>query len=171
MDSKKNYEKLEKNLELINYWIDKADNKISILLGILPLVSAVLNYITSTFNKRKPELSVLYGIHDVISVFLIIVSISFFIFALIPKLGSSGISKNKGYPIYYGDICKLKSDEYKSIISKADDDDYVNELMNEIYYNSKICKSKMTSFRKGIIIYYISVLLEVVYCMLLRFFP
>ena len=153
-------EHLEYALSLVNYWIDKADAKVSISLGLFPLISAIMKYINSTYYHKLTCVIPFYEIMDILCVVLITSSIILFVFALKPNLKSSGKIKTKRYPIYYGDICRLDLDVYKSLVIRADENDYADELMNEIHCISAICYRKMVRFKVGVILSIMTILLE-----------
>lgn len=161
MEPKQEIKHLEYTLGVVNYWIDKVDAKVSISLGLFPLISAIMKYINSTYYQRAINLAWLYKMMDILCAVLLVSSITYFILALKPNLKSSGKKETKKYPIYYGDICRLGLDDYKSLIIRADENDYADELMNEIHCNSDICYKKMVRFKKGIILSIISICLEI----------
>ena len=53
--------------------------------------------------------------------------------------------------IYFGSICKYSNfKEYKKDLLKANEDDILDDLLNQIYLNSIICNQKFINFAKGI---------------------
>lgn len=167
MEPVKEINHLETILGLANNWIEKADIKVSISLGFFSLLSAFMQYINDSYYDKKTDPFMLYDIIDVICTILVVASVLFYAFALMPNLKS--IRKRKKYPVFYGDISRLEIGEYKSLIAAADEKDYADELMNEIYCNSQICNRKMLKYKVGIILSVISLILEIFCFVLLRF--
>ena len=80
-------------------------------------------------------------------------AIRYYVLAINPNLGSSGGNENvkeKRFPLFYGDIAKMELEQYKTLMHQADDEDFLDELYNEIYYNSRICDKKMQRYRYGL---------------------
>ena len=140
--------------EQVNGWIENADNKVNVSCGIFTGIFGVVTFLSerTTGNIINNECwHCLYRVSFIVSLILLGASILAYVFAINPNLGSSGekAEKNqKRFPIYFGDIASIKKPEdYKRQISLATDDDFLNELLDEIHYNSCICKRKMANFK------------------------
>jgi len=156
--------------DLVNSWIGNADNKVSVSCALLTGIFGVINFLSDRISGNDQSaglLGYIYYICFVSSLIFIGVSITFFIFAINPNLGSSG---NKGktkktvkkYPIFFGDIDEMELGEYKNIMYKASYKDLIDELLTETHYNSKIATKKMTNYRNGLRIAYVAVIFALI---------
>lgn len=86
-------------------------------------------------------ISVIYGGFNLISV-------------LVPRLKSfaseiSGTRSNSFY--YFGSIANNDYDSFKQKILNESEDDEIEDLLSQIYINSKICDVKFRFYKTGII--------------------
>ncbi len=160
-DLEDNGSKLERSkyvYELVNDWIENADNKVGISCGIFTGVFGVFAYLSGRIVPTSLVIEfwkVAYRWSFAISLVTMLVSILFYVLAINPNLGKSGKKGNgviprKKYPVFYGDIAETTVEDYKKLMNKATDTDYIDELQNEIHYNSLICKSKMRFYKIGL---------------------
>ena len=155
--------------DLINGWIENADNKVSISCAVLTGVFSIITFLAERF-KVAQELPVTNGIWNYIykfsftsSLVLISLAILFYIKAIIPNLKSNNKeSSEKRFPIYYGDIQELMFEDYMGIMKKSTDEDFAEELFNESWYNSRICMRKMRNYRRGVILSGIAIGLAII---------
>ena len=159
MNKKNIKEDSYKKLEIINEWINNSDNKTSIVLGI---VGIILTIIFSNGSITNNLLKIIYGIildinfDDILYIIIFILLICFCIYGLyclikvlIPTLKIK--FKNTKSFIYFGSICKYSNfKEYKKDLLKANEDDILDDLLNQIYLNSIICNQKFINFARGI---------------------
>ena len=148
-------EDLKFSLSLVNYWIDKADFKVSVSMGLFPLITALLQYLFSTVSDKAVDPFIQFCIHMVLYVCIILVFAStiLFLFALKPNLKTGGKPREKKkHLLYYVDIQKETLDSFKGTMRQSVEDDFANELMNEIHQNSKICYNKMHKYKTGILL-------------------
>ncbi len=148
----------EKIYSQVNSWIENADNKVSVSCGILTGVFAVIAFLA----EREAKGNVinycwhqLYKISFCLSMLVMGIAILFYVFAINPNLGSVSKSDSKGtnkkrFPLFFGDIAKIPIDEYKKLMKKGEEKDYLEELLVEIHYNSVVCNEKMKRFRWGL---------------------
>lgn len=144
--------------ELVNKWIENADNKVSVSCGIFTGAFGVITFLSERITSSvivNDFWRTVYQCCFGISLLLMFASILFYVLAINPNLGSSGRKKNKAtpkkrYPIFYGDISKLNLEDYKNTINRALETDFVNELQDEIHYNAGICIDKMRRYRVGL---------------------
>ena len=86
-------------------------------------------------------LSVIYGGYNLISV-------------LVPRLNSyaSTITGTKSSSFYYfGSIANSDYDSFKQKLLNESEDDEIEDLLSQIYINSKICSVKFKFYREGIV--------------------
>ena len=157
-------ERNEYVLNLINGWIVSADNKISVAFAIFSALFAMTNYFSIKDLDIISGLSVtafwtLIGFLF-ISLLLFMTSLVFFFLCLKPSLDSN--ARRKQYSIFYDEVATFdKAKDYVKACEKATIAEYNEELCSEIYYNSKICSSKMQKFIIGLVFSLISIILSV----------
>ena len=135
-------ERSKYSLDLINTWITSADSKISTSCGIVS-VGAIEPWKT------------LFIITAAGSVITFILSLFFHLLALSPKFfagkNTGDQSKNKKCNIFYEDIKDYKdAEDYISAVRKISENQFVDDVLRETYYNSKICSTKMHRFKIGL---------------------
>ncbi len=158
MDDKSLMERCKYNYDLVNMWIGNADNKVGVFCGVYSVAFGVITFLSTQYGKlaKQPEINqcwqVLYKAGFVISIIFIAVAIAFYTKAIIPNLKSNNKAPLcKTYPIYYGDIASLGSDNYKKLIQDGKEGDFIEELILETHFNSQICRKKMENFKIGVI--------------------
>lgn len=149
-------------LEQVNKWIDSADNKVGVSIGLMSAVLAVIAIIADNFFKdltvpvnADMRLLYLFYIATLLSILLYIISIGFYISTVIPRLNGSTKKKKseKKYSIYFDEIGKFESaQDYVESTKEIDIEGFIDEIAKEIYYNSSICSRKMKAFRIGTLI-------------------
>lgn len=161
-DSKDDGERVERSkyvYDLVNRWIENADNKVSVSCGIFTGVFGVITFLAE-YYKSVPDNSAINEcwrwLHKgslIISLVVMAVAIILYAKAIVPNLKSCGtaIPTQKTYPIFYGDIHALRFKEYKDLMSKGTNGEFINELILESWYNSGICLRKMRWYKAGVI--------------------
>lgn len=162
MSNSKKYSKEDcyKNLENMNAWICNSDTKTSIVIGLLGIIITVLltnngfinNYIDifEIVFKNIDFSDVLYTILTMISFVMIFFGIYKLIKVLIPTLNlKNGIIKPSH--LFFGSIANFESyTDFKMSLDKETDDDIIDDILNQVYINSKICVSKFINFKSGL---------------------
>lgn len=153
-------EKIEQSqyvYDLVNKWIENADNKVSISCGVFGVVYGILLFLAERIKGGSVNHDFLRTISQVCfiaSAIIIGVSILFFVLAMNSNLCSNGKDKEtKGktyYPIYYGDIAGMDFDQYLKTVNSAESSCFHEEIHREIHFNSGICLRKMKRYRIGI---------------------
>lgn len=155
-DRDKNEFKIESEkyvYDKVNGWIENADNKVNISCGIFVGIFGVITFLS---EKIVPSEEVneywrtIYHWSFAISLGLMLVSILYYVLAINPNLGKSGKVTSKKFPVFYGDIAEMTSEEYQKAMSKASEQEFINELQDEIHYNSKVCNRKMRRYKTGL---------------------
>ncbi|WP_431029660.1 Pycsar system effector family protein [Lysinibacillus sp. LZ02] len=154
---------LLERLDRLLDWIKSCDTKASIgitAVGIfltiflseksLTGINKIIIAATRDFNFSNliylllifiAALSVIYGGFNLISV-------------LVPRLNSfaSKISGTRSISFYYfGSIANGDYDTFKQKIQNETEDDEIEDILSQIYINSKICDVKFRYYKKGII--------------------
>ena len=167
----KETERVDKGLErskyvndLVNGWIENADNKVSVSCGMFSVVFGILSFLSDHYLNMTDMPVVneswhcIYKWSFIVSLLVMAVAVFFYARAITHNLKSSGEKRiPKKYPIYYGDISSLRLTEYRERIIKGDDNDFNEELIREIHTNSQICTRKMKQYKLGIILSVIAI--------------
>lgn len=156
--------------ELVNNWIENADNKVSVSCGIFSGVFVVISFLRENYIKIPKDAIIsscwnwIYKISFILSFILLIASIYYYVRAIIPNLGSNcNEPEKKKYPIYYGDIRKIDEQKYLELMmNEGTEDDFNAELIKEIYINSGICLKKMERYKTGVILSFAAIVAAVV---------
>lgn len=159
MKKQKNIDDAYKKLEMINQWINNSDSKSSIVLGLVGIIFTIVFTNTNFINNIERIISeiskhiifsdVLYIIFFIISIVCCLYGIWSLIKVLVPTIKSKNV-KIKSY-LFFGSIAQYSNyKEYKEEFLKANDDDIIDELLNQIYQNSIICNKKYINFTNGL---------------------
>lgn len=154
--------------DLVNGWIENADNKVNVSCGMFSVTFGVVSFLADHYLNMidKPVANefwyCIYKGSFVISFVIMLVAVLFYARAITPNLKSSGEKRiPKKYPIYYGDISSIRLSEYRERIINGDDNDFNEELIREIHMNSQICTRKMKQYKLGIILSTIAIVFAV----------
>ena len=141
---------------LINYWIQNADDKVNTSCTFFSVVFGIIYFFANQVKDKTNIVGCWFCVYQVclyLSIILMVIAIFFFVYAINPNLGSSGENENvsgKRFPLFYGDIARIKLEHYKTLMRQANDEDFLDELYNEIHFNSRICDNKMKRYRNGL---------------------
>lgn len=139
--------------EQINHWISNADNKVNISCAVFTVVFTAFSFISGFVisSPADPIMLYVYRLLMFVSLVLFFFSVMFYARALSPNLMSiQNDTSNNKYPIFFMDVADMELDEYKSQISISTENDFIDELCQEIWINSQICKKKMINYKQGI---------------------
>ena len=137
--------------ELVNKWIENADNKVNISCAIFTALFGIISFLTEQGINvpNNPVINEIWRdshrISFIFSLIFMVIGIFFFIRAIFPNLKSSGKNEKK-YPIYFGDIQALDFNEYKAKVEKANNEDFYQEILLESHFNSGVCMKKMRRY-------------------------
>ena len=127
--------------ELVNGWIVSADNRVSICCALITGIFAVVSFVIKSMLPEEKSLmapNAMFLFFELMSLVSLIAAIVLFVLAIYPNLGSVGSAKNKKCPVFFGDIAELSLEDYKEKMKGNNAEDFLEELNNEIYYNSRI---------------------------------
>ena len=152
-----NEERLNKNFENINTWINNCDNKASVMLGFIWIIAKIVltnnDFITLFIKliisacKNINFSDFLYLIFLFGTLLMIIYGIYKIFKVICPTLKNTS-SEGKSL-IYYDSISQMDFLLYNEQISKSSNEDYIEDLLSQIYINSKICSKKFKNFKFG----------------------
>lgn len=143
--------------DLVNGWIENADNKVSISCGVFGIVYGVLIFLAEritggTVSKECLKTAFIYC--SIASGIVFGVSVFFYMLAINPYLFYMGKQQNKKgqkhYPVFYGDIARMELDQYITTVNIADSSCFIDEIQRETHINSNICLRKMKRYRIGL---------------------
>lgn len=164
-----------KELERIDLWINNADTKISYLLAFLGIVAtiiftsdSVMQKIIACFNnvlklsKQDIEniLSLLVIILVLNLVFFIAKSIYYLLKASVAKIDI--IHTNKSSTLFFGSIATNTIEQFKDKVKKQTKEELEDDIIEQIFINSKICSEKMKNYNKAIKYLKISMVLFII---------
>lgn len=170
-----NKEEKFKELERIDLWINNADTKISYLLAFLGIVAtiiftsdSVMQRIIVCFNnvlklsKQDIEkiLSLLVIILVLNLVFFISKSIYYLLKASVAKIDVS--NTNKSSTLFFGSIATNTFEQFKEKVKRQTDEELEDDIIEQIFINSKICSEKMKNYNKAINNLKISIVLFII---------
>lgn len=129
----------------INNWISQADQKISIILGIISLISTLM--FPSLINSCAK--SNCFKFMLILSIILMALAMFFCIYALAPRFYGKSKDKDFHHPsIFYADIALFKDAEnYRQCMTDCTKKKYKDLVLDEIFYNSKICAKRFNLLR------------------------
>lgn len=162
-----NNDKALYSYDLVNGWIANADNKVSVSCAVFTGAFGVITFISEKIDKGSGICvtnecwRTIYSYSFVISIVAFFLAILFYSFAIFPNLKSYGIDHNK-YPIYFGDIQSLKYEEYYDYVTAGNNQDYLNEIIRECWFNSRICMKKMKRYRCALVFSIIAITVAVI---------
>lgn len=155
------------SFQLVNSWINAADNKISIMSAIFFGVYTViggynLSFFCSIENYNDEKFPTIFAlIIFIISNVLFILSVIFCARALIPNISKA--NNNKKNLFFYKDIASFRNpNDFKNHCDKINNEQIKLDLSEEIYINSKICYKKMKICKMMIIFSVLSIIFQIV---------
>lgn len=176
-------ERSKYSLDLVNTWINVADTKVSISCGVFSVIFAVIVFVAENLLGKldEPEqingyIYMLFFIALVFTVILFLVAIFFHIWAVKPSFFSGSMSSKKqskkeavqpAFSIFYDEIRVFKKPaDYIKAAKGISEEQFTDEILKEVYYNSVICSKKMRRFKAGIFFAFMAILLSLVSCIL-----
>lgn len=157
---KENIDQNKYIFDLINQWIQHAENKASLLLAFVVALSGIIQFVCSKLiiptYETSPKIFIIFIIVLTLVIIFFIISIIFFLTVIFPSLTSYNSTGNK-YSIFFKDIASFQSfDSYYKLVIETNDKQFNEEIIKEIYINSKICSKKMKHIKLAIISFIIA---------------
>ena len=160
-----NKDDLLQTLDRTIAWIENCDTKASIILsGIgvilgIVLASDYIGEISMIFKSMIDNIGFWTGIHiflSIIAICSIIVGTIFLLRVLIAKTNVRRLA-NKGVIgqsfTFFSSIARQKSlQDYKTKLMNCFENDWINEIISQIYICSLICDKKFRSYKIGLIL-------------------
>jgi len=145
-------------------FVNNCDNKASAMLGVIGVlltiffsgkgVEGVKDIIKIAVNGNK-FCGVLYSIFLAASGIIFVFGIFKLIQVLFPKIDCDDLKQEEiecDSKIFFGDICKNATyKQYKSKLQRCSEDEYLNDIISQIYLNSIICNKKFENYKIGVV--------------------
>ena len=147
-------------------WINSADNKSSILLGVF---SFVFSNLIINFDLDKIQQMFYSGNSDVwfrallltlflIALWITILATPILLILVILSRTKSSMDKPKKNLSFFSDIATQKYDDFRNLVSEISEDEVMDDLISQVYITSKITSIKYKFLHLGytsFIIYFI----------------
>ena len=159
-------------LDNIKEWINNVDIKISILIAFMGVVLGYIlidsnidfiERIVTTINNNSLSFSkIAKGLLVLLLYFNTIFSIIKLIYALKGKINikefkESGVTLNS--LVFYGSISKYNYEEFNKKIKNQTKQSNINDILSQVYINSKICNKKFKNYNIGLNMAMITIIL------------
>ena len=159
-------------LDNIKDWINNVDIKISILIAFMGVVLGYIlidsnidfiERIVTTINNNSLSFSkIAKGLLVLLLYFNTIFSIIKLIYALKGKINikefkESGVTLNS--LVFYGSISKYNYEEFNKKIKNQTKQSNINDILSQVYINSKICNKKFKNYNIGLNMAMITIIL------------
>ena len=143
----------EKNISSIHAWIRALDAKIGIFLAFQGIIlTLIIPTYLSSFTANIARMS-----NEKISI--IFLAAGFILFGILSALfGIYPILKLKGYHkslLFFGAIASYSLGDYKQKIKELTDDEYLNQVVEQVHITSKIANIKHNRLMAAIIYFLI----------------
>ncbi|MEX3625353.1 Pycsar system effector family protein [Viridibacillus arvi] len=182
-------EELAKILERINFWISNCDTKISFALAFAGVLLAGFfssSIITGSLIKLLEKTTEIYTtatywevrIMD-ICIFVLILFIAFiiisvtYLFRALKGSINTSLYKEQGITtdslIFFGTIANQTYQSFKENVNNSNESQLKNDLLSQIYINSKICDKKLKSYNIGVNFLFASIVLFILLNILFLF--
>ncbi len=158
-----NKEEKFRELERIDLWINNADTKISYLLAFLGIIATIIFTSDNMIQKVKKCFDNILKLNEqdivnilslmlVITVMVLVIFIAKCIYHLLKasnaKVNITNINTNS--TLFFGSIATSTIEEFKEQIKKQTEEELEDDIVEQIFINSKICNEKMKNYNKAI---------------------
>jgi hypothetical protein len=143
-------------LELVNSWTNNADTKISFVLAYIAVLigfvfynaGAVPNAIQSFLSATQKSSNIVFGAVLVVFLYLCcLVSVVLFFLAIFGRIKNTSGEKSA---FFFGTVSTMTLDDYRTKAVSMTDQDIVQDILEQIHTNSKICTKKFKLYNCGI---------------------
>lgn len=146
--------------ELVNGWIMNADAKVEVSCGLFTGVFGVMSFLSECVIFKNDSVNPVAinelwsNVHRVFLVggtVLLFAALIFYALSIVPNLKSSATRRGeKPFLLFYGDIADTSLVEFRKVLHKACDVDFLDEIMSEAYHNAGICRKKMRRYKAAV---------------------
>jgi len=151
-------------LERTINFVSNCDNKASIILGIIGVIFTIiftndslleLKNIIKIIIQFKNRWDIVFLILGLGSIIILACGLGLLVFCLIAKIDCKEYKQerlNLNSIIYFGNIAEYKSfKDYEDRFLNVTEENYLNDLLSQIYLNSCICMKKYKRYNLGVI--------------------
>lgn len=170
MEEAEKMRQLETDLERVQNWIGNCDQKASILLATIGILFGIFFSTDAVFNKivkALNELRLLWNSCECLQIFVYSVSLLIFfatlvliglsIFFLLKTIKSTINASdfkdavcNNNHKTFFGSISAIPYNTFLEKRCHATNSERIEELISQLYINSKICNSKFEKYNTGL---------------------
>lgn len=145
-----------KNLEIVNSWINNIDLKASFILAFLGMLLssilcsdnlAVLKTFISVPINTMSFIEIIKTIVVILLISSSVISAVFLILTLLARTKSESMPKSH---YFFGNIANIDRKDFLNDFKKLNENSIKNEILNQVYVNSKICDYKSKLYNKSI---------------------
>lgn len=161
-------ERSKYTLDVVNSWINSADSKVGTSCEILTIMCTALSIFSFNIYEKYMTENLQTVSSNCVIVMLMIGAVGFFMgsmffhfWAIYPNLfGKTDDKVINEFSIFYEEIRKhISPESYIKIAKESTEDEFIDEVLREVFYNSEICSKKMKRFKIGIGLATISVIM------------
>lgn len=162
------------NLRDINEWIKVADNKANFLVAFYTLVVGSLlvqlnEYIKIVENYKNIIIFIFINLFLLLTIIFIGKSFWLFYSAVHPRISSQRYIKNKQKSyVFWKDIASFEYNEFKLIIQDLEIDNLFNDILRQVFINSKICEEKFKNVENAYKLILPTLISLVIYTVILK---
>ncbi|MFW6016467.1 MAG: Pycsar system effector family protein [bacterium] len=153
-------------LDRIIGFINNCDNKTSIILGIVGVMLSII-FTSNSVNELQSIIRIairssnyIYLILLVLFIICLVCGIFYLVFSLFARTNCSSLNQkclDLNSKLFFHHISNNNSfKEYKEKVLKCSKDEFINEIISQIYINSKICSKKYNYYNRGLILISVS---------------
>lgn len=133
----------------VNHWINNADGKINIFIGIqLGVIGLLFFKFFDWIKIAITQMSLVESVVCMLGILLVLWSIFHSLKGIFPNLKPRG---ENGELVYFGSITKISLSKFRKIVANATDKQYTDDLVEQIYTNSHIATDKFGSYKQAVI--------------------
>lgn len=154
-----------KKLEIVNFWIENIDNKISFILAFIGIfIGFIISKGTPNAFKNISNVAIkdiltlnfgqIFSVLLVISMYLMAIScLILLLLALKGRIDGKIYKEHKLKTVsllFFGSIANMNYSSYKEKCEKESEKELINDINSQIYINSKICDYKFKLYNLSI---------------------
>jgi hypothetical protein len=147
-----NIEKIEQATTILQVkldWIGRHDTRIAFVAGVAIAMLGILANASASIVSWNCLLYIIFGLAAI----LLFISLILIYLSQYPKTKSQNSSL-----VFFGTIASLKLDQFKKNFKAMTDDEYLDDLLSQVYINSEILAKKFTYLKSSLIFLVISVI-------------
>lgn len=155
-----------KNLEIVNFWINNIDLKASFILAFLGMLLSTilcsdnLEILKTFISVPINTMNFIEILKPIVVLLLISSSLISAVFLILTLLARTKIQNMPKSYYFFGNISNSDRKDFLKYFKKLNDNSIINEILNQVYANSKICDYKSKLYNKSINLMIITIALS-----------